>query len=46
MTIVGTDGTVYRQGDSDVTITVGTFSETADLSGAGSVSTFEEHSKF
>ena len=46
VTIVGTDGTVYRQGDSDVTITVGTFSETADLSGAGSVSTFEEHSKF
>ena len=34
VTIQGTDGTVYVQGDSGYTITTGSYSDTADLSGA------------
>lgn len=37
VTIQGTDGTVYVQGDSEYTITTGSYSDTADLSGATSI---------
>ena len=35
--IQGTDGTVYVEGDSDYTITTGSYSDTADLSGATAI---------
>ena len=35
--IQGTDGTVYVQGDSEYTITTGSYSDTADLSGATAI---------
>ena len=44
VTIAGSDGTVYVQGDSGITVTVDSFSTEIDLSGAGSVGTFEAHS--
>ncbi len=44
VTVVGTDGTVYQQGESTITITAGTFTQSADLTGAGAASTYEEHS--
>ena len=34
VTIQGTDGTVYVEGDSQYTITTGSYSDSADLSGA------------
>ena len=37
VTIHGTDGTVYVQGDSEYTITTGSYSDTADLSGATAI---------
>ena len=37
VTIQGTDGTVYAEGDSDYTITTGSYSDTADMSGATSI---------
>ena len=37
VTIQGTDGTVYVQGDSEYTITTGSYSDTADLSGATAI---------
>ena len=37
VTIQGTDGTVYVQGDSEYTITTGSYSDTADLSGATTI---------
>jgi len=37
VTIQGTDGTVYVQGDSEYTITTGFYSDTADLSGATAI---------
>lgn len=37
VTIQGTDGTVYVQGDSGYTITTGSYSDTADLSGATAI---------
>ena len=37
VTIQGTDGTVYVEGDSDYTITTGSYSDTADLSGATAI---------
>ena len=43
VTIAGTDGTVYVQGDSDVTVTVETYSDTADLSGASEIDPWENH---
>ena len=43
--IVGTDGTVYQEGESDITVTVDSFTRTADLSGANAVSAYEEHSQ-
>lgn len=37
VTIQGTDGTVYVQGDSKYTITTGFYSDTADMSGATAI---------
>ena len=37
VTIQGTDGTVYAECDSDYTITTGSYSDTADMSGATSI---------
>lgn len=37
VTIQGTDGTVYVQGDSEYTITTGFYSDSVDLSGATSI---------
>lgn len=36
VTIEGTDGTVYVEGDSDYTVTVDSYTDSADLSGASS----------
>ena len=41
VTIQGTDGTVYVGGDGKYTVTVSAYDEDADLSGAGTVTTFE-----
>jgi len=43
VSIVGTDGTVYVEGDSDLTITVETYSDTVDLSGADSIPEYEDY---
>ena len=37
VTIQGTDGTVYVQGDSEYTITTGSYSDTADMAGATAI---------
>ncbi len=49
VTVVGTDGTVYVQGESQFTITVESYFDTADLSGAtdgGSFSDYEIENPF
>ena len=43
VTIKGTDGTVYVQGTSSYTITVGSYSTSADMSGAASADSFSDH---
>ena len=43
VSIIGTDGTVYVQGDSEWTVTVDSFSDTADVSGAGTIDAREAH---
>ena len=43
VTIVGTDGTVYVQGNSDVTVTVGSYSTDVDTSGAAVADSFEDY---
>lgn len=43
VTIKGTDGTVYVNGTSDYTITVTTYEETADVSGAGTTDSFSDY---
>ncbi|MDD6352470.1 MAG: hypothetical protein PUG16_08790 [Lachnospiraceae bacterium] len=43
VTIKGTDGTVYVQGTSSVTVTVSSYSTTADLSGASSVDSWSDY---
>ena len=42
VTIVDTDGNVLFQGSSDVTVTVGSYSETADFSACATASSFED----
>lgn len=37
VSVVGTDGAVYVQGDSEYTVTVGNYAETCDLTGAGKI---------
>lgn len=41
VSIVGQDGTVYVQGDSEYTVTVSNYAESCDLSGAGIVSEWD-----
>ena len=43
VTIKGTDGTVYVQGDSDYTVTVESYSKTADVSGAAAADTYSTY---
>lgn len=43
VTIKGSDGTVYVQGTSSYTITVGSYSTSADMSGAASADSFSDH---
>lgn len=43
VTVVGTDGTVYVEGTSAYTITVGTYEETADTTGASAISNWEDY---
>lgn len=43
VTIVGTDGTVYVQGTSSVTVTVGSYSSSVDVSGAAVADSFEDY---
>lgn len=43
VTVKGTDGTVYVKGDSSYTITVKSWSDSADLSGAGSADSWFDH---
>ena len=45
VSIVGTDGTVYQTGESDITVTVSSYTTTVDLSGAGTISAYETHSQ-
>ena len=44
VTIKGTDGTVYVQGTGSYTVTVTSYSTTADLSGAGKTTSFSNYS--
>ena len=43
VSIVGTDGTVYVDGDSEYTVTVTTYSDTADFSGATASVSYEDY---
>ena len=43
VSIIGTDGTVYAEGTSAWTITVGAYSDTADMSGASSAPVWEDY---
>lgn len=43
VTIKGNDGTVYVEGESDYTITVDSYSDSADLSGASEVSQWSDY---
>ena len=43
VSVIGTDGTVYVQGDSDLTVTVSSYTDTVDVSGAGTIDAWEEH---
>ena len=43
VSIVGADGTVYVQGDSQYTVTVSSYFTTCDLTNAGTVSNWSEH---
>ncbi len=43
VTIVGEDGTLYERGNSEYTITVGSYDTDADMSGAEEISTFEDN---
>ena len=43
VTIKGTDGTVYVQGDSEYTVTVESYSTTADVSGAASADAYSSY---
>ncbi|MBR2677300.1 MAG: hypothetical protein IKE28_10365 [Solobacterium sp.] len=43
VSIVGTDGTVYVEGDSEYTVTVTTYSDTADFFGATASVSYEDY---
>ena len=41
--VKGTDGTVYVEGESSYTVTVASYSDTADLSGASSTTQWSDY---
>ena len=43
VSVIGTDGTVYVEGTSEYTVTVDSYSETADLSGASEADTWDSY---
>lgn len=43
VTVKGTDGTVYVQGTSDVTVTVGSYSTNVDTSGAVTADSWSDY---
>lgn len=43
VTVKGTDGTVYVEGESSYTVTVASYSDTADLSGASSTTQWSDY---
>ena len=43
VSVVGTDGTVYVEGTSAYTVTVNTYSDTVDTTGASAISTWEDY---
>ncbi|MCD8336024.1 MAG: hypothetical protein LUD18_01890 [Lachnospiraceae bacterium] len=43
VTVVGTDGTVYVEGTSVYTITVGSYSDSADTTGASTTDSFDDY---
>ena len=43
VTVKGTDGTVYVQGTSDVTVTVGSYSTNVDASGAAVADSWDDY---
>ena len=43
VTVKGSDGSIYVEGDSSYTITVDTYEDTADLSGASDTTTWEDY---
>ena len=43
VTVKGTDGTVYVQGTSDVTVTVGSYSTNVDTSGAPTADSWSDY---
>lgn len=43
VSVVGTDGTVYVEGTSEYTITVASYEETADLSGASKTAAWADY---
>ena len=43
VSVVGTDGTVYVKGTSSYTVTVGSYSDTADMSGTTEGGSFSDH---
>ena len=43
MTVKGTDGTVYVEGESSYTVTVDSYSDSADLSGTSSVTQWSDY---
>lgn len=43
VSVVGTDGTVYMDGDSEWTVTVESYEDTADLSGAAASTTWNDY---
>ena len=43
VTVKGTDGTVYVQGTSDVTVTVGSYSTNVDTSGAATADSWSDY---
>ena len=43
VTVQGTDGTIYTEGDSEYTVTVDSYSDIADLSGAADTDSWEDH---
>ena len=44
VSIVGTDGTTYVEGDSEYTITTGSYSDSVDLTGATSEASWSDYS--